>query len=58
MQVYAKVVYAGLCHFCFYCKLKLKKENNASLFKSGLCDFGFHCKMKLKKSGLCWFMQK
>ena len=61
MQVNEKGVYAGLCDFGFYCKLKLKKSGLCSLCKSGLCrvmQFWFYCKLKLKKvvyAGLCNF---
>ena len=69
MLVYAKVMYAGLCNYSFYCKLKpentdlcrsIKLVVYAGLCKkvvyAGLCDLCVYFKFKLKKvayAGLC-----
>ena len=65
MQVYAKMVYAGLCHFCFYERLKLKKnwfmQVYAIVVYAGLFGFRFYwgpflLLVEAEKSGLCRFM--
>ena len=61
MQVYARVVYAGICNFGFYDKLKLKKNGLCKLmqkwFMHGYAILFFYCKLKLKKVVLCRVLQ-